>query len=145
MISIHLMLMLISKPTNYIVIYKFISIHLMLMLIIPSASLSYIRPNFNTSHVNVNRKPSNYIVIYKLISIHLMLMLICMPETFYIYLGTISIHLMLMLIHTNLKVHNNHIDFNTSHVNVNRVTEEVHNGYFKISIHLMLMLINLVV
>ena len=77
-------------------------------------------PNFNTSHINVNRQSERQEVTVSLISIHLMLMLIKNLIGVMRNEINISIHLMLMLISAQLYF---------LHL------------YLKISIHLMLMLI----
>ena len=76
-----------------------------------------------------------------IISIHLMLMLIKNRLEREQENSYISIHLMLMLI--GYSKQKNHIEqhFNTSHVNVNLCIFRSLNVVFKISIHLMLMLI----
>ena len=74
-----------------------ISIHLMLMLIRLSPVSVYLLPDFNTSHVNVNRQARSSTNTQRSISIHLMLMLIDL-SIFEALQDSISIHLMLMLI-----------------------------------------------
>ena len=103
--------------------------------------LSLIVEYFNTSHVNVNHNSiySNYYFNY--ISIHLMLMLICRNDCEWYYRSGISIHLMLMLIKFFVLFLVQHQNFNTSHVNVNRITSHLLQDIGEISIHLMLMLI----
>ena len=53
-----------------------ISIHLMLMLITKPMNIRVVISDFNTSHVNVNLRHFHNIFFLCLISIHLMLMLI---------------------------------------------------------------------
>ena len=82
--------------------------------------------------------------IYREISIHLMLMLIylevyCNPCRSHFNTSHVNVN------HTfNAFTYNYCIDFNTSHVNVNRHGLFFLFNYFRISIHLMLMLILLI-
>ena len=115
---------------------------LMLILILPFLE-GRLQSYFNTSHVNVNLinlfdiSPNNSISIHLmlmlilnvplfqppvlLISIHLMLMLI-KNRIMTCYLNCIiSIHLMLMLIDFDSFWGGGCSNFNTSHVNVNRI------------------------
>ena len=101
-----------------------ISIHLMLMLITKAEYTSCSEKNFNTSHVNVNHQNRDFILCFKNISIHLMLMLILYNKCEWFRDGDfttshvnvnlettsnitltvfISIHLMLMLIPNEFK------------------------------------------
>ena len=70
-----------------------------------------------------------------------MLMLIVLSQPRLIHRWGISIHLMLILIVLRRQSYCTIYNFNTSHVNVNRVQATIKYISFHISIHLMLMLI----